>query len=189
MAFEDCTVSSLTTELDNLTELHQISGLPTEHYSRRTPSGFLIQADRLPKCIPLPALKKQPRSWVWDHGVVLDYVNDKKEVTKQWLYKICYNKDPPPILSTYMIAADKTTTKAIDYLEEYHQFDRLRNKTLGDASKKRKREFFNAWSDQQDIHNSVFDEEGWKYTYCRWVVSSGITSLMGKRARWGSEPP
>jgi hypothetical protein len=43
------------------------------------------------------------------------------------------------------------------------------------VSKKRKGWSFEAWSQQRDAHNSVFDEEGWKSTYCRWFVSSGIS--------------
>jgi hypothetical protein len=48
MDLELLTVSSLTTEPDNLTALHQNSGLQTTHESRRTDTGFLIREDRLP---------------------------------------------------------------------------------------------------------------------------------------------
>lgn len=64
MDFEDVTVSSFTTEPENLTEIHQSSGLPIEHHSRRTEAGFVIKASRLPNCVPLPACKIPPRSWV-----------------------------------------------------------------------------------------------------------------------------
>jgi DUF4097 and DUF4098 domain-containing protein YvlB len=66
-----------------------------------------------------------------------------------------------------MICTEKTTTKVIDHLEDLHQFDRSGSKLLPDESKKRKRAFFESWSEQQEAHNSIFDEEGWRSTYCR----------------------
>jgi hypothetical protein len=175
MDSEDHTESSLTTEPENLTELHQLSGLPTKHESRRTTQGFLIRGDRLPNCVPLPGTKNTLRSWIWQHGWYIGYKNDNKEVTKQWLCKICEDKQPTPPLSTFMICTEKTTTKVIDHLEDLHQFDRSGSKLLLDESKKRKRAFFESWNDQQDTYNSIFDEEGWRYTFCRWVVGSGIS--------------
>jgi hypothetical protein len=68
MARDGCTDSALTTEPDNLTELYQLSGLPTEHSSRRTESGFVVRVSRLPGCIALPARKTPHRSWIWDYG-------------------------------------------------------------------------------------------------------------------------
>jgi hypothetical protein len=61
-------------------------------------------------------------------------------------------------------------------IEDTHQSDRLGNKVLPNASKKREGWSFDAWSEQQETHHTVFDEEGWKSAYCRWFVSSG-TSL------------
>lgn len=175
MDLKDPTESSLTSEPDDLTELHQSSRLPTEHHSRRTESGFVIRASRLPDCVPLPASKIPLRSWVWDQGIAVGLLNDKQEVLKHWLCTVCYHKDVPPILSTYLINAEKTTTKAIDHLEDIHQFDRLGNKILPNVSKKRKGWSFDAWREQQETHHTVFDEEGWRSAYCRWFVSSGIS--------------
>lgn len=138
MASEDCTMSSLTSEPDDLTALHQLSGLQTEHQSRRTKTRFLIKADRLPNCVLLPISKIPLRSWIWDHGVALGYITHKKDVHKHWLYQICYNKEVPPPLSSFMISTEQTTTKVITHLVDLHQFDRLGNKVLPSVSKKRK---------------------------------------------------
>jgi hypothetical protein len=59
-----------------------------------------------------------------------------------------------------MINTEVTTTKVINHLEDLHQFDRLGNKLHQHVSKKRKGWSFEAWSNQQDAHNSVFDKEG-----------------------------
>jgi hypothetical protein len=66
MDLELLTVSSLITEPDNLTALHQNSDLQTTHESRRTDTGFLIRADRLPRYVTLPASNIPTRSWIWD---------------------------------------------------------------------------------------------------------------------------
>ena len=142
MDLSNITISSLTSEPEDLTVIHAQSGLPTEHQSRRTPGGFLIRGDRLPNCIPLPGNKKLLRSWIWQYGESVGYIDNNKDVTKQWVCLICYNKTPTPSQSTMMIPTDKTTTKVIDHLEDLHQFDRLSNKLLPDESKKRKRAFF-----------------------------------------------
>lgn len=176
MAFEDRTDSALTTEPDNLTELHQISGLPTEHSSRRTETGFVVRASRLPGCIPLPARKTPHRSWIWDYGHSIGRLNEAGKPIKHWLCKICYNKeDPKPILSTYLLSTLNNTTKIIDHLEDLHQFDRLGNKLHQITSKKRKYGSLEIWAQQEVMNNTVFDEEGWRSTYCRWVVTSGIS--------------
>jgi hypothetical protein len=78
------------------------------------------------------------RSLVWDQGIAVGLLSNKKEVLKHWLCRICYHKDVTPVLSTYLINTEKTTTKVIDHLEDTHQFDRLGNKVLANASKKRK---------------------------------------------------
>ena len=83
MPSEDHTESTLTSEPENLTELHQLSSLPTKHDSRRTTQGFLIRGDRLPNCIPLPSNKKLLRSWIWQYGESVGYIDNNKDVTKQ----------------------------------------------------------------------------------------------------------
>lgn len=82
MDHDDCTNSALTSEPDNLTEIHQLSGLPTVHESRTTESGFVIRGSRLANCVPLPATKTANRSWVWVHGYAIGCVDDNKEVIR-----------------------------------------------------------------------------------------------------------
>jgi hypothetical protein len=120
MVSEDYTESSLTTKPDDLIALYKKSGLPTEHHSRRTETGFLIRADRLPNCIPLPTNKIPTRSWIWDHGYVIRLLTKKNKVLKHWLCQICYEKDPPLRLSLYMINTKVTTTKVINHLKDLH---------------------------------------------------------------------
>lgn len=158
-----------------MTELHSLSGLANEHHSRRTDTGFVIRARRLPRCLPLPASKTGHRSWVWDQEIYLGQLNDHNEALKHWLCKICYEGDIRHPLSTYLICTEKTTTKVIDHLAEFHQFDRLGKKLLPIVSKKRKQASLEAWGLQQQAHHTVLDEEGWKSTYCRCVISSGIS--------------
>jgi hypothetical protein len=96
-------------------------------------------------------------------------------VLKHWLCKICYDSDVRHPLPTYLLCTEKTTTKVIDHLESLHQFDRSGNKLQPEVSKERKQGSPNDWARQQDAHQAVFDEQGWKSTYCRQVVSSGIS--------------
>jgi hypothetical protein len=51
------TISSLTSEPDDLTLIHAQSGLPITYNNRRTEEGFLIKESRLPNYVPLPATK------------------------------------------------------------------------------------------------------------------------------------
>jgi hypothetical protein len=152
MASEDCTDSSLTSEPSNLTEIHHLSSLVTVHETRRTETGFIIRANRLPNCVPLPALKTPSRSWIWDHGVALGHINDQHEVLEHWLCKTCYDSDVRHLLPTYLLCTKKTTTKVIDHLESLHQFDRSGNKLQPEVSKKRKQGSLNDWARQQDAH-------------------------------------
>jgi hypothetical protein len=175
MDLDNRTESAFTTEPDNLTELHQLSSLQTAHRSRRTETGFIVRESRLPNCVALPAEKIPRRSWIWQHGYIVGRRNDQNEVLKHWLCKHCYYKDPPPVLSTYLLPTARNTTKIIDHLEDIHQYDRLGNKLHTNTSKKRKQESLELWAQQHEEHNTVFDEEGWKSSYCRWVVSSGIS--------------
>jgi hypothetical protein len=62
----DITISSLTSESDDLTVLRAESGLPTEQHSRRTEEGFSIDASKLPNRVLLLAVERPPTSWVWN---------------------------------------------------------------------------------------------------------------------------
>jgi hypothetical protein len=75
-ASENHTDLALTTEPDNLTELHQLSGLPTTHSSRRTESGFVVRDSRLFSCFALLARKTPHRLWIWNYGHNVDRLND-----------------------------------------------------------------------------------------------------------------
>jgi hypothetical protein len=66
MDLSNITISSLTTELEDLTIIHAQSSLPTEHNSRHIDDGFWIDLKRLPNCVLLPVTKKPRASWVWD---------------------------------------------------------------------------------------------------------------------------
>ena len=68
MDLNDITISSLTSELEDLTVIYAQSGLPTEHDSRHTDNGFWIDLKRLTNYVPLPVTKKPRGSWVWDYG-------------------------------------------------------------------------------------------------------------------------
>jgi hypothetical protein len=64
MDLNNYTELALTTEPDDLTALHQKSGLQTEYRSRRTKTGFIIRESRLLNCVALPAEKIPRRSWI-----------------------------------------------------------------------------------------------------------------------------
>jgi hypothetical protein len=116
MDLELLIVTSLTTEPDNLTALHQNSGLQTTYESRRTETGFLIREDRLPRCVTLPASNIPTRSWIWDQGVLLGYRDKHNEILRYWLCRTCYDSQVPYPLSTYLKNVEKNTNKALDHL-------------------------------------------------------------------------
>jgi hypothetical protein len=169
------TVSSLTTEPDNLTALHQNSGLQTTHESRRTDTGFLIREDRLPRCVTLPASNIPTRSWIWDQGVLLGYRDKHNEILRHWLCRTCYDSQVPHPLSSYLKNVEKNTNKALDHLQLVHGYDRKGVKQHTRLSKKGKQKRLDAWTQQSNANDSIFDVVGWKATYCEWVVSSGIS--------------
>jgi hypothetical protein len=154
------TISSLTTEPDDLTALHQNSDLQVAYDSRRTETGFLIKASRLPNYVPLPATNITARSWIWDHRILLGYRNNDNEVLKHWLCKICYHSDVHHPLPTYLLNVEKNTTKVIDHLSEDHYYDRKGNTLPQKISKKRKQGSLEAWSQQAAVYNMVFDTVG-----------------------------
>jgi hypothetical protein len=125
MDLSNITISSLTSEPEDLTVIRAQSGLPTEHNSRHTDDGFWIDPKRLPNCVPLPVTKKPRASWVWDQGHAIGVQKDR-DVTRFWLCKKCYNAGTEP-RSSYLIRAPGGTTKVIDHLEKSHSFDREGN--------------------------------------------------------------
>jgi hypothetical protein len=117
MDSKQLTISSLTSEPDDLTFIHAQSDLPTIHETHRTQEGFLIEPSRLPNCVPLPATNKGQRSWVWDHGIAIGKANEDQQIQRYWLCKICYNGTVIHPLTHYLIPCPKGTTKAIDHLQ------------------------------------------------------------------------
>ena len=175
MTSEIETESSLSTEPDNLTALHEKSGLPIEHQSRRLESGFLIRASRLPRCVPLPATTLASRSWIWLHGEQLGRLNDENIPIRHWLCRICYHDDVSHPLSSYLLNVEKKTNKALNHLVLIHHYDKNGNKLLPNGSKKRKAESLDSWALQVTTNNTIFDVDGWKYCFIRWLVTSGVS--------------
>lgn len=157
MDLSNITISSLTSEPEDLTVIHAQSGLPTEHNSRHTDDGFWIDPKRLPNCVPLPVTKKPRASWVWDQGHAIGVQKDR-DVTRFWLCKKCYNAGTEP-RSSYLIRAPGGTTKVIDHLEKSYSFDREGNQK-GTAKRRKPNDLQHVWSRQQRVHNSIFDEKG-----------------------------
>jgi hypothetical protein len=154
----DVTISSLTSEPDDLTLVHAQSGLPTTHKTRRTQEGFLIDQKRHPGCTPLPASKHPATSWVWDQGIALGSPDKNGEIQRHWLCKICYFGGVHHPKSYYLIKAGDTTTKVITHLEK-HGFNRKGEHQPLDASKKRKatHSLDAAWGRQVQAHNTTID--------------------------------
>jgi hypothetical protein len=116
-----------------------------------------------------------PRSWTWLHGEPIGVLNIKNEVIKHWLCRECYQDNVHHPLSTYLLNVEKKTNKPLDHLEQVHHYDRFCNKLGQSMSKKRKYGSIKPWLDQSTTNNTIFDNAGWKTTYIRWVVSSGIS--------------
>ena len=138
MALSTITTSDLTSEPEDLTVIHEQSGLPGAHETRRTQDGFLIESSRLPNYIPLPTTNKPPRSWVWDQGHAIGKKIDGC-ILRYWLFKTCYSATVHHPLSYYLLPAFENTTKVIDHLERRHLFDRHSKQRASPTSKKRKR--------------------------------------------------
>lgn len=179
MDLDDVTVSSFTAEPDNMTQLHTQGRVPTVHISRHTDCGFLIEESRLPKCVPLPSSKISRRSWVWDHGILIGRLHNHSEVIPCWLCTDCYHQPQgmrPESLSTYLLKASHATNRIIDHMVEHHYYSRKGEPPLIVQSKKRKvNTLTQSWMDTERANKEVFNVEGWKATYCRWIACSGVS--------------
>jgi hypothetical protein len=140
----DITISSLTSEPDDLTLIHAQSGLDTAHDSRHTDTGFRIDPVRLPNCVVLPASKKPRGSWIWEHGYALG-VQEDGDVPRYWLCKSCYNSSVPLPRTSYLIKLERNTTKVIDHLEKSHAFDR-EGKTRPTKKRKHNNDLHASWT-------------------------------------------
>jgi hypothetical protein len=85
-------VSSLTTEPENLTALLLESSLRLEHENRRTNLGLVIRETNLLGFVPTPPSKRPTTSWVWLYGHVVSFKDSSNNLTTQWLYRSCYTK-------------------------------------------------------------------------------------------------
>jgi hypothetical protein len=91
-------------------------------------------------------------------------------------YVVPASQVPYP-LATYLKNVEKNTNKALDHLQLVHGYDRKGVKQHVRMSTKGKQKRLDAWTQQSNANDSIFDVIGWKATYCEWVVSSG-TSLQ-----------
>jgi hypothetical protein len=62
IASDTCTVSSLTTKPENVTELLLESGLQVEYEQRRTNHGLVVRDANLLGCVPTPPTKRPTTS-------------------------------------------------------------------------------------------------------------------------------
>ena len=74
-----------------------------------------------------------------------------------------------------LLNTEKNTNSAINHLVRFHSYDRKGTKISLPMSKKRKQGSLESWNQQAIAHNTVFDNDGWKATFCRWVVTSGVS--------------
>jgi hypothetical protein len=93
---DNITESSFT-ELENLTELHNDSGLLLPHQSRHTKTGFLVQGGLLNDYVPTPLSKRPKGSWVWKggHGEAIASTTTGESY---WLCKACYNQPQKQVI-------------------------------------------------------------------------------------------
>jgi hypothetical protein len=173
----------LTSEPEDLTVIHTQSGLPTEHDSRHTDDGFWIDLKRLPNCVALLSAKKPRGSWIWEQGHGLG-VNKNNDIVRYWLCEKCYGAGLPVPRSSFLIKAEKNTTKVIDHLEKLHGFDREGN--IRPSKKRKASNLYDTWSRQRRLNDTVFDEARWKSAYVKWVVCSGI-SLCEASSKYHNE--
>lgn len=179
MASEELTISSLTSEPDDLTDLLQQTPLQIAHVSRHTKSGFLVKEDRLPGCVPSPIGQTPLHSWIWHHGHAISCRNDARQWTRYWLCQYCYDKmvlhptERATTKSAFMIPAAPTSRPAI-HLQSKHNLDATG--PLATPSKKRKHGTIKeAITKQQKLNNTTFDRAGWIAAYVEWVVCSGVS--------------
>ena len=169
MATEGFTISSLTSEPDNLTALGEAAGLQHARECRRTSNSFLVSSTRLEGFISTPPHKRPKKSYIWKDGVG-QAVTNIKTGKKFWLCRHCYdNPVPQPIV---LVETD-STTPAIRHLQSRHNYDE-KGKRHDTPTQKRKR-------DNEDIRETIkrlqdekertFDTEGWRLAYLCWIVS------------------
>jgi hypothetical protein len=102
-------------------------------------------------------------------------VNEDQEIQRYWLCKIYYNGTVVHPLTHYLIPCPEGTTKAIDHLQRWHRFDRQGSEQLPSTKKRKQHDLQEAWSRQEPVHHTAFDNTGRKAAYVEWAVCSGIS--------------
>ena len=174
MPLNDTETSSLTSN-PSLTQIHGKSDLQTEHTSRHTKTGFLVEGPYLSLYIPTPASKRPTHSWVFEHGEALTRKSDNKRC---WLCRLCYDKDPQ---KKPIIVEVKPTTPAIRHLVDEHQYN-------SDGSKQRKRKADDEETVVQKLQRataSAVDIDEWKALHLAWAITDDVSlnKTTSKRLR------
>lgn len=182
MANSETETSSLTLEA-SLTRIHNESNLQTEHTSRHSKSGLLIDGPLLSPYIPTPPSKRPPISWIWKQGQGSGEAITRKSDNKPfWLCGYCIRKERQPILVIY---STDSTTPAIRHLVKEHGFN-------PDGSKvERKRKSDNqgalpaAVQRQIEAASTQLNRDGWRDCYLAWSISDDVSlsKASSKRLR------
>jgi hypothetical protein len=168
------TDSSLTTEPDNLTLLHQQSGLPTNHTSRRTQGGFLVGGPRLLNFIPTPVDIKRPlHSWVWKEGHAITRLSPNGVSENFWLCERCYNSPTNCPEKQYLKPAAPTNLTQ-RHLSKHHGFNLDGTRAMG-SRKRPHNDIRGLFDEQEQATKRVFNLAGWQDVYTSWVATSGIS--------------
>jgi hypothetical protein len=171
---DNITESSFT-ELENLTELHNDSGLLLPHQSRHTKTGFLVQGGLLNDYVPTPPSKRPKGSWVWKdgHGEAITSTTTEKSY---WLCKACYNQ-PQKQVVVYPV---RPTTGPQRHMEKHgYQLDGIRmvvKRKVNDTQLTQQdiRDFKRA-KQQSNAQETTFDVDEWKAHFIRWVVADDVS--------------
>jgi hypothetical protein len=182
MASDAGTVTSLTTEPENLTELLLESGLELEHENRRTNHGLVVREANLPGFIPTPPTKRPTTSWVWRHGHAISKRVSPQKLSPKWLCKICYTKAVErksdikiTSESDFMFPANPTSVP-IRHMESEHQYQS--DGTLPSEPRKKhkgKRTITEAFNAIETANKRTFDRGTWQTAYTRWISLSGVS--------------
>jgi hypothetical protein len=160
-------VSSLTTEPENLTALLLESGLQLEHENRRTNLGLVIRETNLPGFVPTPPSKRPTTSWVWLHGHAVSFKDSSNNLTAQWLCRSCYTKTLAAkptakisLTSDFVYPANPTNVP-MRHMESKHGY--LSDGTLPTEVYKRskKRTITEAFNAIDTANNRTFNRGAW----------------------------
>jgi hypothetical protein len=174
-------VSSLTTEPENLTALLLESGLQLEHENRRTNLGLVIRETNLPGFVPTPPSKRPTTSWVWLHGHAVSFKDSSNNLTAQWLCRSCYTETLAAkptakisLTSDFVYPANPTNVP-MRHMESKHGY--LSDGTLPTEVHKRskKRTITEAFNAIDTANNRTFNRGAWQTSYTRWIASSGVS--------------